>query len=152
MGPLLASKSKSDALQGIQALVEKFEDYKKSGKADTLNEAQTRNEFVEPMFAYLGWDMRNLNVRDEVVTEYSVSKGRVDLAFNILGETAMLVEAKSIRVNLYDWKWAIQAINYSWNRAVKWAVLTDFQGIRVFNSEIPPVNLAENLFFELKWD
>lgn len=147
-----ATVSKQEALIGVKSLVDKFKDYLDSSHAKELNEAQTRNEFIEPLFSYLGWDMRNINLSDEVVTEYAVSNGRVDLAFRVGGTTKFLLEAKAIRVNLDDWEWAKQAINYSWNRAVSWAVLTDFQGIKVFNSEIPPTNLADNLFFELRWD
>ncbi len=144
--------SKQEALIGVKSLVDKFKQYLDNGHAQELNEAQTRNEFIEPLFSYLGWDMRNINLSDEVVTEYAVSNGRVDLAFRVGGSTKFLLEAKAIKVNLDDWEWAKQAINYSWNRAVNWAVLTDFQGLKVFNAEIPPTNLANNLFFELNWD
>ena len=152
MGPLIPSKSKAESRKGIELLVAKFHDYQESGMARQLNEAQTRNEFVEPLFAFLGWDMRNLSTPNEVVTEYAVSKGRVDLAFNLHGETAFLLEAKSIKVNLYDPKWTMQAVNYSWNRAVNWAVLTDFQGLRILNAETPLSNLADSLFLDLSWD
>ena len=50
-----------------------------------------------------------------------------------------------------EWKWAEQAINYSWNKSVTWAILTDFEAIKVFNSEIPPKSVSENLFIEIKW-
>ena len=63
----------------------------------------------------------------------------------------MFLEAKALRVDLDEWKWAEQAINYSWNKSVTWAILTDFEGIKVFNAEIPPKSLSQNLFFELKW-
>lgn len=152
MGPLIPSKSKEESRKGVEILVAKFREYQESGLAKELNEAQTRNEFVEPLFAFLGWDMRNMSTPNEVVTEYAVSKGRVDLAFNLQGETAFLLEAKSIKVNLYDPRWATQAVNYSWNRAVNWAVLTDFQGLRILNSETPLSNLADSLFLDLSWD
>lgn len=152
MGPLSPSQNKTEGLEGVRFLVNKFRQYEESGKALLLNEAQTRNEFIEPLFAYLGWDMRNLHTQDEVVTEYTVSRGRVDLAFNLKGFTQFLLEAKSVKADLEDWQWAVQSINYSWNRAVKWAVLTDFQGLKILNAEIPPTNLANNLFLDLRWD
>lgn len=144
--------AKEEALEGIKKLVTKFERLKESRVISQYNEAQTRNEFIEPMFEYLGWDMRNLYHNREVVTEESVSSGRVDLSFQLQGIPVFFLEAKAIRVNLDEWKWAQQAINYSWNKSVSWAVLCDFEGLKIFNAELPPKNLASNLFLEFKFD
>ena len=144
--------TKESAMTGIKNLVEKYREIESSGKLATYNEAQTRNEFIEPMFEYLGWDMRNLRNKREVITEESVSSGRVDLSFQLQGMPVFFLEAKAIRVNLDEWKWAEQAINYSWNKSVSWAVLSDFEGVKIFNADLPPKNLASNLFLELKYD
>lgn len=143
--------TKAEAKQNISKLIEKYKRIAEAGKIKSYNEAQTRNEFIEPMFGYLGWDMRNIEVENEVMTEESVSNGRVDLAFRLNNIPIMFLEAKPLKVDLDEWKWAEQAINYSWNKGVTWAVLTDFEGVKIFNAEIPPKNVSENLFFELKW-
>lgn len=142
---------KQSALQGIKELVSKYREIEEAGKLSSYNEAQTRNEFIEPMFEYLGWDMRNLRNKREVITEESVSSGRVDLSFQLHGIPVFFLEAKAIRINLGEWKWAEQAINYSWNKSVSWAVLSDFEGVKIFNADLPPKNLASNLFMELKF-
>lgn len=142
---------KQEAKQQIAKLVEKYKSLVDARKINTYNEAQTRNEFIEPLFEFLGWDMRNLKNRREVTTEENVSKGWVDLAFRLNHIPVMFLEAKALRVDLDAWKWAEQAINYSWNKSVTWAILTDFEGIKVFNAEIPPKSLSQNLFFEIKW-
>ena len=144
--------TKESARTGIKNLVEKYREIESTGKLSTYNEAQTRNEFIEPMFEYLGWDMRNLRNKREVITEESVSSGRVDLSFQLQGMPVFFLEAKAIRINLDEWKWAEQAINYSWNKSVSWAVLSDFEGVKIFNADLPPKNLASNLFLELKFD
>ena len=144
--------TKESALVGIRKLVIKFDELKNSGSLTQYNEAQTRNEFIEPMFEYLGWDMRNLRHNREVITEESVSSGRVDLSFQIQGMPVFFLEAKAIKVNLDEWKWAEQAINYSWNKSVSWAVLSDFEGLKIFNADLPPKNLAHNLFLEIRYD
>lgn len=144
--------TKAEARQHIGKLVEKYRSVAESHKIGDFNEAQTRNEFIEPLFQFLGWDMRNIENRNEVTTEEQVSKGRVDLAFRINNIPMMFLEAKAMKVDLDEWKWAEQAINYSWNKSVTWAVLTDFEGIKIFNAEVPPKNLSQNLFFELKWN
>lgn len=143
--------TKQEAKQQIAKLIEKYQHLVDTRKVKSYNEAQTRNEFIEPLFEFLGWDMRNLENPNEVTTEETVSKGRVDLAFRLNHIPVMFLEAKALKVDLDEWKWAEQAINYSWNKSVTWAILSDFEGIKVFNAEIPPKSLSQNLFFELKW-
>lgn len=143
--------TKQEAKQQIAKLIEKYQRLVDTKTVNSYNEAQTRNEFIEPLFGFLGWDMRNLENPNEVTTEENVSKGRVDLAFRLNHIPVMFLEAKALKVDLDEWKWAEQAINYSWNKSVTWAILSDFEGIKVFNAEIPPKGLYQNLFFELKW-
>jgi len=142
--------TKEEAKQQIQKLVEKYQRVVEAGKIKSYNEAQTRNEFIEPLFEFLGWDMRNLTTDNEVTTEENVSGGRVDLAFRFNGIPALFLETKAMKVDLDEWKWAEQAINYSWNKSVTWAVLTDFESIKIFNAEIPPKSISQNLFIEIK--
>ena len=140
---------KQKAKQQIQKLVEKYQRVAEAGKIKSYNEAQTRNEFIEPLFGFLGWDMRNLTIDNEVTTEENVSGGRVDLAFRFNNIPVMFLEAKAMKIDLDEWKWAEQAINYSWNKSVTWAILTDFESIKIFNAEIPPRSILQNLFIEL---
>jgi len=142
--------NKQEAKQQIQKLVEKYQRVAEAGKIKSYNEAQTRNEFIEPLFEFLGWDMRNLTTDNEVTTEENISGGRVDLAFRFNNIPAMFLEAKAMKVDLDEWKWAEQSINYSWNKSVTWAVLTDFESIKIFNAEIPPKSISQNLFIEIK--
>ncbi len=141
--------NKQEAKQQIQKLVEKYQRIAEAGKTKSYNEAQTRNEFIEPLFEFLGWDMRNVATDNEVTTEESTSGGRIDLAFRVNDIPVMFLEAKAMKVDLDNWKWAEQAINYSWNKGVSWAILTDFENIKIFSAGIPPKNPAQNLFFEI---
>lgn len=141
--------TKNEAKSQIQKLVEKYERLAETGKVKSYNEAQSRNEFIEPLFEFLGWDMRNLTTDNEVTTEENVSGGRVDLAFRFGNIPVFFLEAKAMKIDLDEWKWAEQAINYSWNKSVTWAVLTDFESIKIFNAEIPPKSVSQNLFIEL---
>ncbi|MBI5892921.1 MAG: N-6 DNA methylase, partial [Deltaproteobacteria bacterium] len=101
-----------------------------------------------PMFQFLGWDIHNINA-DEVTPEERISKGRVDWAFRIDGIPKFFLEAKAMKVDLDVAKWAEQAINYAWNKGCTWAVLTDFEGIKIFNADVSTKNLKESLFFEI---
>ncbi len=141
--------NKQEAKLQIQKLVEKYQRVANTGLIKSYNEAQSRNEFIEPLFEFLGWDMRNFTTDNEVTTEENVSGGRVDLAFRFGNIPVFFLEAKAMKVNLDEWKWAEQAINYSWNKNVTWAILTDFESIKIFNAEIPPKSISLNLFIEL---
>ena len=91
--------NKQEAKQQIQKLVEKYERVREAGKVKSYNEAQTRNEFIEPLFEFLGWDMRNRTFDNEVTTEVNVSGGRVDLAFRFGNIPVIFLEAKAMKVD-----------------------------------------------------
>ena len=43
----------------VRSLVERFRDQHQSYISPHYNEAQTRKEFIDPLFGALGWDMDN---------------------------------------------------------------------------------------------
>lgn len=75
---------KRQSRQNISNLIEKYNKLVEAGKVKSFNEAQTVNEFILPLFSFLGWDIHNINA-DEVTPEERISKGRVDWAFRIDG-------------------------------------------------------------------
>ena len=126
---------KNQSKQDISNLIAKYQRLADTGRLKEFNEAQTVNEFILPLFQFLGWDIHNIHA-DEVTPEERISKGRVDWAFRIDGIPKFFLEAKSMKVDLDVGKWAEQAINYSWNKGCTWAVLTDFEAIKVFNADV----------------
>ena len=141
--------NKQEVQKNITSLVKKYEKLKQEKKIGKYNEAQTLSEFIEPLFSYLGWDIHNINNPNEVTPEESVSKGRVDRAFRISGIPKFFLEAKSMKTDLDIESYAKQAIKYSWNRGVTWAVLTDFESIKVFNAQAESKSLVDKLVFEI---
>ncbi len=144
---------KQEAKSNLSKLIEKYLRLVNEGRHKAYNEAQTVNEFILPMLQFLGWDIHNIHA-DEVTPEERISKGRVDWAFRIDGIPKFFLEAKALKVDLDIGRWAEQAINYSWNKGVAWAVLTDFEAIKVFNADIShspqsPLNKGGCLFFEI---
>jgi len=117
--------------QEIQKLVDKFEKIKAEGKYKKYNEEQTKKNYILPLFRALGWDVES----DDVKAEEKVSKKRVDYAFKINGVPKFYLECKPFREDISDPKYAKQAIEYAWNKSVTWAVLCNFEGIKVFNAE-----------------
>lgn len=113
------------------------------------NEAATRQEFVLPLFRALGWNIEDTR---EVSPEERVSRGFVDFAFRIRGIPRFFLETKRIPADLEDPRWARQAINYAWLKGVTWAVLTDFEGLKVFNAEWQETIPARAIFKDLTWE
>jgi type I restriction-modification system DNA methylase subunit len=115
----------------IQALVKKFKSmsaFERKG----MNEHATRQGYILPMFRALGWDVDNVN---EVSPEEKVSRGWVDFSFRIAGIPRYFLETKRASEDLNDPLWVQQAIDYSWTKSVTWALLSNFEDLRVFNAE-----------------
>ncbi|MFA6170087.1 MAG: N-6 DNA methylase [Candidatus Margulisiibacteriota bacterium] len=140
--------TKEQAKKKIAALIEKYELIAKAGKLKDFNEANTRKDFIMPLFEALGWDIRNSY---EVAEEENVSNGIVDYAFKLNGITKFYLEAKQISVDLEEERWAEQTIDYAWYKSVTWAVLSDFEGVKIFNAEWREPYISKNLFIDLKY-
>lgn len=128
----------------IKRLVDKYNKVASDGRVREYNEERTKQEFILPLFRALGWDTENSKSEDEVVPEERVSRGRVDYAFRIHGIPKFFLEAKSLKADLNDPKYAQQAINYSWHKGCTWAVLTDFESVKIFNAEWQTENPLSN--------
>lgn len=141
-----------DAKQRIKELVDCYTKLVEEKTIRGYNEEMTKKDFILPLFEALGWNVYNKpNKTDSVSAEETISKKRVDYGFRINGIPKFLLEAKAIPVDLNKTKFAEQAINYSWHKGCTWAVLTDFEGIKVFNAEWKSKNVSENLFLDLCW-
>ncbi|MCX6763137.1 MAG: N-6 DNA methylase [Candidatus Moranbacteria bacterium] len=132
--------------ENIAKLVEKYNQLKADNKIKDYNEAQTLSGFIEPLFASLGWEIHNL---EEVSPEDKNTNGRVDRAFKINGINKFFLEAKSMKSDLNVESYSRQAINYSWNKGVDYAVLTDFESIKVYNAQAVSKNLMDKIIFEI---
>lgn len=117
--------------QQIERLVKKFKSLSPSARKN-YNEADTRKDFILPLFRALEWDIDNTA---EVSAEEKVSRGWVDYAFRLSGIPRLFLETKRVSEDLTDPRWVRQAIDYAWTKSVTWALLSDFEGLRVFNAE-----------------
>jgi len=135
--------------QRIRALCERQYQLTQSGKIRAYNEENTKKDFITPLFRHLGWDVENEHVPDEVTNEVRISRKRVDYAFRLNGVPRFLLEAKALNKGIDFGADAIQAIGYSWHRAVPWAILTNFQTLAVYNAEATSTDPSERLFFQL---
>lgn len=133
----------------IKLLVAKYKAEADSGKLKKYTEEDIKKGFILPFFEALGWDTAN---RSEVSSEEHIkSSGRVDYCFYLDDWPKFYIEAKSVKANIHDEQWARQAIRYSWNRGVTWAVLTNFERLLVFNAQDIKSSLANKLLFDIPY-
>lgn len=88
----------------IHALVEKYESNRNFYRTLNFNETQVRNEFLDPLFEVLGWDIRNMSGKKtnerEVLLEESLKADaathskKPDYTFRLFGERKFFLEAK----------------------------------------------------------
>jgi len=135
----------------IAALVEKYNRVATQKVINKYNEEMTKKDFILPLFKALGWNTEDSR---EVAAEEKISKGRADYSFRINGIPKFFLEAKALKENLDGWRiengkkvtFSEQAINYAWHKGCTWAVLTDFESVRVYNAEIKAADTRQSLF------
>ena len=85
--------------QQVAQLVEKFNRQRAHYLSTAYNETDVRAEFIDPLFAALGWDVSNRAGRGphdkEVIREKSEVSGRSDYQFQLNGRVMFIVEAKA---------------------------------------------------------
>ncbi|KAA0280635.1 MAG: hypothetical protein EDM79_03575, partial [Chloroflexi bacterium] len=136
------------AYKEIERLVKDFKNMP-SVQRRGMNEMQTRLGYILPMFRALGWDINNIN---EVSPEEKVSRGWVDFSFRLGNVPRFFLETKKVNEDLNDPKWVKQAIDYAWTKSVTWALLSDFEGLRVFNAEWKETDPFRAQFIEFDLD
>ncbi|MFT3891273.1 MAG: N-6 DNA methylase [Anaerolineales bacterium] len=119
------------AYNEVERLVKDFKNMP-SAKRKGMNEMQTRLGYILPLFRALGWDINNI---DEVTPEEKVSRGWVDFSFRLGNVPRFFLETKRANEDLNNPNFVKQAIDYAWTKSVTWALLSDFEGLRVFNAE-----------------
>lgn len=127
---------KEKAKRAVRELVEKFNLVVEEKRFKRYTEEETKKDFILPLFEALGWNVYNKPDRgDSVSAEERISKKRVDYGFRINGVPKFFLEAKALKADLDNPQFVEQAINYSWHKGCTWAVLTDFEDVRIFNAE-----------------
>jgi type I restriction-modification system DNA methylase subunit len=131
----------------VKELVERFDRNIEAYRAPTYNEAQTRQEFINPMFKALGWDMENeqgyAEAYKDVIHEDAIKVGGAtkapDYCFRVGGTRKFFLEAKKPYVNLiHDEAAAFQLRRYAWSAKLPLSILTDFEEFVVYDCRLRP--------------
>jgi predicted type IV restriction endonuclease len=136
---------KNTPRKALGELVEKYRKVLSEGNVSKYNEEMTKKDFILPLFRCLGWDVENFS---EVTAEEKVSKKRVDYSFRINGIPKFFLEARSLKEQLDkdNYRFYKQAVKYSWYKGCTWAVLTDFEHMRILNAEVKSTNPLQSQF------
>ena len=94
----------------IHDLVAKYTEGRNHYLTDRYNETEVRNEFLDPLFHLLGWDITNAAARPtherEVLVEEPLKAGagehtkKPDYTFRLYAERKFFVEAKKPHVDI----------------------------------------------------
>jgi hypothetical protein len=131
----------------VAVLVETFRNNEADYAHHEFKETQLRRQFLDPLFAALGWDMSNTagyaEAYKEVVHEDAIrvrdETKAPDYAFRIGGQRKFFVEAKKPSVNIKDDPApALQLRRYSWTVGLSLGILTNFQEISIYDTRIRP--------------
>jgi hypothetical protein len=118
----------------LARLVEIFGKNLAAYKSGGYDEASLRQEFLNPLFRALGWDIENkaglIPQRREVVAESRTDIGRADYLFRPEGKPRFVCEAKRPAEELPPH--AHQAKGYAWTIGVPLVVLSDFEELNIY--------------------
>ena len=135
------------APKSISDLVARFSSNRESYCAPTYKEAHVRQEFINPFFEALGWDMANTQgfaeAYKEIIHEDAVKVGGAtkapDYSFRVGGTRKFFVEAKTPSVNIKDdSEPAYQLRRYAWSAKLPLSILTDFEEFSVYSCREKP--------------
>jgi len=101
-------------------LLKLINNFKRSRKLISFDEAATKQAVILRILKVLGWDSYNI---DEVYPEYSVGGKRVDYALRHNNRNKVFIEVKKSNEDLD--KHQEQLLNYSFQEGVKLAILTN---------------------------
>ena len=141
------SENKEEAYNGIKELVEKFKSNYKQFHSSDYNETLTRQDFINPFFEYLGWDISNKEglsqTYRDVIHEDKLKIGKEtkapDYSFRIGGNRVFFVEAKKPSRNLKeDSDAAYQIRRYAWSGKLAVSILTDFEEFAIYDCSKKP--------------
>lgn len=135
------------AKEDIRELVEAYERRRNQYRQQAYNETEARNDFIDPFFEAIGWDVDNTagkprqlrEVKREASVEQDESIKKPDYEFrNQDGERKFFVEAKKPAVDIDSTDPALQLRRYGWNANLSVSILTNFEKLVLYDcTEMP---------------
>ena len=131
----------------IVELVAQFSRRINEYRCSLYNETELRNEFVNPFFAALGWDMDNrqglpgdlkeVKVEESIRVEESIKNP--DYSFRLGRNRKFFVETKKPSIDIEGGVYpAFQLRRYAWSARLSLSILTDFEELAVYDCRAEP--------------
>lgn len=138
----------------IHDLVKKYEQSRDYYRTSRYNETQLRNEFLDPLFEILGWDIRNnsgkITSEREVLLEESLKANasthskKPDYTFRLYGERKFFLEAKKPCVDIcQDNAPAKQVRRYGYTAGLKVSAISNFEWLYIYDTSVKVI-ICEN--------
>jgi hypothetical protein len=141
---LKPATSEKECRERLALLSEQYAAGRSDFRSHDYDEATVRQDFIDPMFAALGWDVANMERKfgkeREVVPEAKATgqRDRPDYAFTRGGKPKFFVEAKRPAVDPHAPQFIFQAKTYAYSRSAPACVLTNFEHFMVFHAALAP--------------
>lgn len=135
------------APDSVRTLVENFKRNYSAYKSGDYKEEQLKQEFLNPLFEGLGWDVTNKEgnapqYRDVIFEDsIKVASGTQapDYCFTLSGVRKFFVEAKKPSVDVQNDQDAVyQLRRYAWSAKLPLSVLTNFETFAIYESKKRP--------------
>jgi len=137
------------APDSISSLVRHFQSNLEDYRNPHYNETQLRQEFINPFFIALGWDVNNVAgaaeaykpvVHEDAVKVSGATKAP-DYSFRIGGTRKFFVETKKPAVKIAEsGESAFQLRRYAWSAKLALSILTDFEEFAVYDCRVKPAH------------
>ncbi len=133
--------------EAIAEKIDTFTLHRSTYASAQYNETLLRDDFLDPFFRELGWDLTNTAslshaYRDVVKEEALATKDGIkapDFTFRIGGARKFFVEAKRPSVQIHTGSSAAyQLRRYAWNAKLPLSILTSFQEFAVYDGRVRP--------------
>ncbi len=136
------------AVMNIKYLVDKYEKERGHYRSTNYNEMQLRNDFLDPLFELLGWDIKNRNrmptYEREVILEeplkvnISEHTKKPDYTFRLFSERKFFLEAKKPAILIEKSDDAAKQIRrYGFTGKLKVSLLSNFEYLIIYDCSIP---------------
>ncbi|RLC41362.1 MAG: hypothetical protein DRH49_05590, partial [Candidatus Coatesbacteria bacterium] len=142
--------NKKEGLIELRRLVDKFNANINRYMSSTYDEADTRQDLIEPLFISLGWDVHNEQNLSPDIKEVKY-EGRVrvhehgretiknpDYVFRYGLKTFFFVEVKPPHRAIPDSDSAFQLRRYAWSKGLPISILTNFKNLCVYDTRFEP--------------
>lgn len=155
----------------LENIISDFKNRLTEIKSPDYKEARLRSDFLDKLFAILGWDLSNTKGLSEKYREVIIEDSlnidgfhkSPDYAFCLGGKKKFFVEAKTPAENIeVNRKHAYQLRRYGWSAKLPICLLTDFEEFAVYDCRVKPlendsVTEARILYFKINqieeyWD